>query len=55
MGGLGAERGHAPGSFGSDLLLKPIRQSISGCPNPREDVHLWPRSRRFEGEFDGKA
>jgi hypothetical protein len=54
--GSGAERGHAPLSFGKVIfLLKPIRQSISGCRNPREDVHLCPRSRRFEGKFDGKV
>jgi hypothetical protein len=36
-------------------LLKPIRQSISGCRNPREDVHLWPQSRGFEGDVMNRS
>ena len=48
---LAAEPGDAPGSFGKMIfLLKPIRQSVSGCPNAREAVHLGPKMRRFEGE-----
>ena len=38
-GGAGAR---AAGRSVVIFLLKPIRQSISGCRNPREDVHLWP-------------
>src|SRR6185437_1508632 len=53
--GVEPNRGHAPRTVrGNDLLLKPIRQSISGCRSTREDVHLRPQSRWFEGEFDGK-
>src|SRR6266702_2508302 len=55
-GGAWAERGHAPGSFGLLIfLLKPIRQPVSGCRSSREDVHLWPKSRWFEGKFDEKV
>src|SRR4029077_6856560 len=47
--------GTRPDRSGNDLLLKPIRQSISACRSTREDVHLRPQSRWFEGESDGKV
>jgi hypothetical protein len=62
------ERGIRPGSGTSDVkvtevhfsamvifLLKPIRQSVSACRGSREDVHLWPKSRWFEGKLDEKV
>jgi hypothetical protein len=50
----GLSRGTHHGPFGKMIsLLKPIRQSISGCPNTREAVHLGPKMRRFEGKPHG--
>jgi hypothetical protein len=37
------------------FLLKAIKQSVSGCRSSREVVHLGPRLRWFEGEFDEKV
>src|SRR5437870_3806133 len=50
--GPGAAGPGAAGPFGMMIsLLKPIRQSISACPNSCEDVHLWPKSRCSKGNL----
>jgi hypothetical protein len=50
----GGAGGRAQVVRGVIFLLKAIKQSVSGCRSSREVVHLGPRLRWFEGEFDEK-